>query len=61
MRYENKLWQPLATQDLLDEVLAENLFVELKDAVVEFLNTYTGVTVRDGNNNNSTTTNNNVL
>ena len=47
-------------QDLLDEVLAENLFVELKDAVVEFLSTYTGVTVRDGNNNNSTT-NNNVL
>ena len=38
-------------QDLLDEVLAENLFIELKDALVVFLNTYTGVTVRDANNN----------
>ena len=43
-------------QDLLDEVLAENLFFELRDAVVDFLNTYTGVTVRDANNNTSPAT-----
>ena len=38
-------------QDLLDEVLAENLFIELKDSLVSFVKTSTGITVRDGNNN----------
>ena len=43
-------------QDLADENLAENLFMELRDEVTNFLDSYSGVTVAINNNdyNNNT-------
>ena len=38
-------------QDLADENLAENLFMELRDEVTNFLDCYSGVTVAINNNN----------
>ena len=40
-------------QDLADENLAENLFMELRDAVTNFLDSYSGVTVTVNNNSNT--------
>ena len=40
-------------QDLADENLAESLFVELRDAVNNFLDSYSGVTVTAAVNNNN--------
>ena len=39
-------------QDLADENLAESLFMELRDAVNNFLDSYSGVTVTAAVNNN---------
>ena len=40
-------------QDLADENLAESLFVDLRDAVNNFLDSYSGVTVTAAVNNNN--------
>ena len=40
-------------QDLADENLAESLFMELRDAVNNFLDSYSGVTVTAAVNNNN--------
>ena len=38
-------------QNIADENLAENLFMELRDVVTNFLDSYSGVTVTVNNNN----------
>ena len=48
-------------QDIADENLAENLFMELRDAVTNFLDSYSGVTVTVNNNNNIDNNNNNTM
>ena len=45
-------------QDIADENLAENLFMELRDAVTNFLDSYSGVTVAIKNSNNIDNNNN---
>ena len=41
-------------KDLADENLAENLFMELRDEVTNFLDSYSDVTVIPAFNNNNT-------